>query len=436
MVSVKLLTLFSLDLLPQNQAYSSAVTPANVLELTNYSRQAYRLQPLHMNGQLSKAAQAKAEDMVKSQYFDHESPKGKTPWDFIKAENYNYLIAGENLAINYYNSEALENAWMNSPGHKANILNRDFEDIGIGVVQGTYNGVKAIFVVQMFGTRTEQQITPSFAFNKPQQKTVLPEIAVPNPINVSLATPILVGEEFNLTKEASYTVRGYAPEANDVYVVVNNKPQVKLEVIEGQYAGNIILSEGVNKVSVMSFNSRGEASPISKNINVKLDSVAPEVTASINPVSFGDQKEYVIEVQSENDAAKIIATVGGTNLMLQPGSKPNTWEGRVLGEASKLQGGINIRAYDLAGNIQTSVIGTIAPSLESSYGFYADKNYQVSVLGKAIPLKAVNNMYIYFIVFLLACLALAIGLKRNIQHLGLIAHTSAMIIVASVLWIT
>lgn len=144
---------------PVMPAFSSAITAENIISLTNASRNAYKLGFLTENELLTKAAQNKAEDMLKKEYFSHNSPDGKTPWSFIQNSGYNYLMAGENLAVNFSEAESVEEAWMNSPGHKANILNKNFEEIGIGIAQGEYQGHTAIFVVQMFGTPIEQKVT-------------------------------------------------------------------------------------------------------------------------------------------------------------------------------------------------------------------------------------------------------------------------------------
>ncbi|GAC1574572.1 MAG: hypothetical protein NVS3B9_6410 [Candidatus Doudnabacteria bacterium] len=436
MISVKLLSLFSIGLLPANQAFSSAVTPVNILELTNQSRKAYSLSELQMNSALTLAAQKKAADMVKYQYFSHNSPGGKTPWDFIKGQGYNYIIAGENLAINFYDSQALENAWMNSPGHKANILNRDFQDIGIGVVQGEYKGVKAIFVVQLFGTSVDQQIETLTAYNSPVQLVSIPEVNVPVPSKIALAAPSIAEQKFSLTNKDTYQLGGYAPNAEFVYVVVNDKPQTRLDVIDGKYNGEIMLSEGNNKINTLSFNTQNEASPISQSITVKLDSVAPAVVASIRQTNGSEGKAYIIEAQVPGNVTKVIATVGDQKVMLQPSSDPLVWNAKIFADSPQLQGGINVRSYDLAGNSRVNVVGSFSDSVVSSFGFLAQKDMQISFLGKFVPLNAVNNMYMYFIVFLLSALCLAIVFKNNIQPLGMITHTSAMVIVALILWAT
>ena len=105
-------------------------------------------------------------------YFAHNTPDGQTPWSFIAAQGYNYLAAGENLAVNFYQAEDVESVWMNSPEHKANILNQSFEEIGIGIAQGEFQGHNAILVVQMFGLPVEQKIALASEPTKVQTQAV------------------------------------------------------------------------------------------------------------------------------------------------------------------------------------------------------------------------------------------------------------------------
>ncbi len=124
-----------------------------LVELINQQRQAHQLNPLSWNSQLSLAAEAKAADMLANNYFDHYSPSGTSPWDFIKASHYTYIKAGENLAIDFSSPELAVPAWMNSPSHRANILKSSYEETGIAVVTGQHQGRTTTVIVQMFGTR-------------------------------------------------------------------------------------------------------------------------------------------------------------------------------------------------------------------------------------------------------------------------------------------
>lgn len=138
--------------------YSSEITIQKVFDQTNIERQKQNLPLLHYNKVLSKSAELKAEDMFTNNYWAHNSPQGKSPWDFIKSVDYQYSIAGENLAKDFYDTESLIKAWMNSPTHKENILNNRYQEIGIAVVNGILNGVKTTLVVQHFGAPLNGEI--------------------------------------------------------------------------------------------------------------------------------------------------------------------------------------------------------------------------------------------------------------------------------------
>lgn len=132
--------------------YSSEITTQKVFDQTNKQRIDLGLEPLKYNSLLSQSAAKKAEDMFANNYWAHNSPKGNTPWDFFKLVGYQYSLAGENLARDFYDTESLMKAWMNSPTHKANIINSKYQEIGVGVVNGTLGGIKTTLVVQHFGT--------------------------------------------------------------------------------------------------------------------------------------------------------------------------------------------------------------------------------------------------------------------------------------------
>lgn len=131
--------------------YSSQITTTTVIADTNAERAAAGLTQLTENPILATAARAKAADMFTEQYWAHTSPKGKQPWDFMKEADYRYTAAGENLARDFMETAAMMEAWMHSPTHKANIVNPNYREIGVAVVNGTLQGVETTLVVQMFG---------------------------------------------------------------------------------------------------------------------------------------------------------------------------------------------------------------------------------------------------------------------------------------------
>ncbi len=123
-----------------------------LIDLTNEDRIAFNEAPLIKNKKLDEAAALKGQDMSNKGYFAHTSPEGITPWYWFKQAKYDFLYAGENLAINFTEAQDVENAWLNSPAHRANLLSVKFHEIGIATVEGIYNNNPTIFVVQMFGT--------------------------------------------------------------------------------------------------------------------------------------------------------------------------------------------------------------------------------------------------------------------------------------------
>ena len=133
----------------------SAIYAAVLVNLTNQNRATANISKLKTNPTLEKAAQMKADDMAAKGYFSHNTPDGKTPWYWFQKAGYEYIYAGENLAVNFENSEDVETAWMNSPGHFLNIMNPKYTEIGIATSTGIYEGREAIFVVQMFGSPAE-----------------------------------------------------------------------------------------------------------------------------------------------------------------------------------------------------------------------------------------------------------------------------------------
>jgi hypothetical protein len=138
-------------ILPQSKLFGIVEVNA-LVDGTNQNRVANGLPDLQVNPLLQAAAQDKANDEATKGYFAHTSPQGITPWYWFQQAGYNYLYAGENLAVNFTDSQNVTNAWMNSPEHRANILSTQFTQIGIATAQGTYNGQPAIFVAEEFGT--------------------------------------------------------------------------------------------------------------------------------------------------------------------------------------------------------------------------------------------------------------------------------------------
>ena len=107
-----------------------------VAELVNEIRAEYGLSSLKLNTELCDVARAKSQDMKDKNYFSHTSPTYGSPFDMMKTFGISYRTAGENIAMGYSTPEKVVDAWMNSEGHRANILNASYKEIGIGYVSG------------------------------------------------------------------------------------------------------------------------------------------------------------------------------------------------------------------------------------------------------------------------------------------------------------
>ena len=145
----KIITVFVPINFPKNIFFAD-ITQMALENFANQTRQSAGLQPLVENPKLDEAAQLKAENMVANDYFAHTSPTGITPWYWFSAVGYNYKYAGENLAVGFFDSQEVYNAWLNSPEHKANILNPNYKEFGTAVLSG-FGPNNSIIVVQEFG---------------------------------------------------------------------------------------------------------------------------------------------------------------------------------------------------------------------------------------------------------------------------------------------
>ena len=110
-----------------------------VVDLTNAEREKHGLAPFQIDETLSKVARVKSQDMADNNYFSHQSPTYGSPFEMMQQFGVTYRAAGENIAKGQRSPEQVVNAWMNSEGHRANILNANFTHIGVGhVANGNY----------------------------------------------------------------------------------------------------------------------------------------------------------------------------------------------------------------------------------------------------------------------------------------------------------
>ncbi|MDO8451491.1 MAG: CAP domain-containing protein [bacterium] len=142
---------------PDVLGYATDIYVEKLLAETNSRRKDVGLEPLSLNAKLSTAAVHKAQDMFAKNYWAHNSPDGRKPWDFINETGYSYSLAGENLAKNFVDSTSVVDGWMASTSHRDNVLKPGYRDIGFAVVSGILDGEETTLIVQFFGTEADTQ---------------------------------------------------------------------------------------------------------------------------------------------------------------------------------------------------------------------------------------------------------------------------------------
>lgn len=370
LVSVKIFTLTMVAFGPVAPAFSAAINSANIITLTNESRSQYGLSSLKENELLRAAAQAKAEDMLAKGYFAHNAPDGKTPWDFIVAAGYNYLQAGENLAVNFTEAEDVEAAWMNSPGHKANILNKNFQEIGIGIAQGQYQGHDAIFVVQEFGVPAAQKMALNNEPTKVQNTETSPALVekITEPTNLQ-ASPKVNGENSIRSQEKTVPVK---PEilAIDSAEVISQGSHIQIK------------TETLGPVTKVLAYFGGQAIMLSPK-----DDGVWEAEVALSKISMGNQTVKIVAYDMQG----------------------NSIEQKLADFAASTQSNFNLS-------------GTTANQTVNFFGVTFN------------PHDFENKFYLMFIAGLLTSLVVAIAIKRHIQHIPLIANSSFVAMFATLLW--
>lgn len=222
---------------------STNITPAQLLELTNQRREQEGLAPLRMNNELSQAAQMKAQDMFAKNYWAHNSPEGTTPWVWVKGSGYDYLYAGENLARGFTHSEEVVQAWMDSPGHRDNLMSSNYEDIGFAIQDGRLTGDDTILVVQMFGK--EKQVDPIPQFSNDAENSLEKGLVVASD---------LTGEAVTVTMPQSGVASVQSQPLVDLGIFTKVSSTLILSLLIGVLLLDLVIIERRNIVRILSHN--------------------------------------------------------------------------------------------------------------------------------------------------------------------------------------
>lgn len=191
-----------------------------LIDLTNMDRASLSIDKLTASPLLEEAANLKAKDMAEKGYFAHTSPEGITPWYWFSEVGYRFKYAGENLGVNFTDSNLLHQAWLDSVKHKKNILNENFTEIGVGTAEGIYKGRSAVFVVQMFGS------PKSIALESDSQPS--PRVGVGEEEPVVALTDVLGAEaQPEVITESDSFVLAKDPSLPDEKIVAGSSPSIQ-----------------------------------------------------------------------------------------------------------------------------------------------------------------------------------------------------------------
>ena len=185
-----------------NTVFFAKIVSLDLISLLNEQRMGLGLGTLKESKELDQAALLKAQDMINNDYFGHKSPEGITGWFFVEETGYDYQMAGENLAIGFLDSDEVHQAWNNSASHKANLLNPNFEEIGIAVLKGNFEGQETTVVVQLFGKPKQVQEVQTLLPIQPTQPNLNNEENLPKELTVPAVKPAQTAETVEPVKPA------------------------------------------------------------------------------------------------------------------------------------------------------------------------------------------------------------------------------------------
>lgn len=311
-----------------------------IINLTNDLRSEFNLPVLAESKALNQAAYAKAEDMLLNQYFAHVSPAKKGLADWLKTAGYRFKVAGENLAIGFETPEAVLAAWQKSPTHNSNLIDPDYQEIGVGAMSGAYQDETTVVIAQMFGSPTAP-LTVTKAEIKPQETTVAPPtpsvegaktVTLPQaPVKVPLLKPEIKAPE-EIIKNSVTEIKISAPGAETVEIFLNgDSAGLADRGMNWEFSKQVALNEGVTLILAKAVQGKASEVTEAKKVTVDLSFIRPDLNKSSLRAIQVDENDWIVSVEtSVAEAEEVILTVAGRkfNLTADQGGR---WFGRISG---------------------------------------------------------------------------------------------------------
>lgn len=400
LVLIKVLAIVAPVVLPSSSLYSSAITSQNIIDLTNQTRQNLNLGELNENAQLAQAATAKAQDMLTNQYFAHVSPEGRTPWSWMVDVGYKYRYAGENLAVHFTTAESVNDGWLASPSHRANIVNANYTEIGIGVAMGEYEGFPTTFVVQMFGQPT----------------------TVPSQVATAITVP------------ASPPQPAPAPVESQPSQVASAQSSTPKPVTPAP----VPVPTPVEPVSAPVEPTPTPVEPLP---------TTPEAIASLPQLDESSvtilptQNGYEVRLSMTGASAVTLHLAAAWTPMTRPAGGEGTWQGSVAYDPAVLATNgepLSVVATTLDGQAVSYALAWVAPEVRTQqlYTFNEGSDRYVKLFGSLAVHNlqdSVRQFYFFFMIFLGAALLINILVKIRIQKLSVLGHATLVLLLTAVL---
>lgn len=419
----------------------AAVDASTLYSLHNTNRTNNSLAPLQVNQQLVTSATNKARAMLESNCWDHYCPPGTSPWTFILNTGYEYIYAGENLGEGFTNSNTLMNAWMNSPSHRANVLNGNFTEIGIGFAYGSFQGnPNNTIAVVHFGSKG----SPS----TPKPSVEVTTKTVPRPVSTrppatrppapTGVPPIQIDSpgDGSILNTADPEISGIKPEISNLEFYINEQKIGEY----GDHGENFSfrpgkLDDGENRLKVVGFINNEQASE-SPEVRFTIDTVAPKIDGDSLEISYSQrdgQSMITVNVEIEEDDVKLLSNLEGEEFTKTTG---NRWTATFSRSSLQDMGVFSVTAEDLAGNQSileipaSEILGTDHTLFLNQEDEISQTNISGALLGSMFGEGVRTRVNVIFILFLLMLFSLDFyflnksgltGLKKSKSHLQISA---------------
>lgn len=437
-------------------AKQSEITPTNIIRLSNNERRALQIPVLKSNAALSKAAQAKGNDMLRAQYFAHVSPNNVSPWFWFTQAGYRYQYAGENLAIDFVESENVVQAWMASPSHRKNLVNSKFKEIGVAVVSGTFNGADSVIVVQMFGTPPPEPVRrvaqgpaqqPAPAEVKQKLAQVVPSVLGEEETEPILGTPVVISEPVvtkppvqpiihtpaagSLVRVATPEVVGTAEPGSRVIVKANDRA-IGQTTASAQGVFSLVPSEELLD-GQYTFRAESVARNLSSSSNgqtVTLDTRPPEVNAasSFALLSLVAPDTYDVQIATTSDATEVRCSCGAISSNLE--SSHSGYHGTVTLDPRKTSSSLlRLNVRDAAGN-ETGV--ALADTSLFTTGVVASSGSSIVTAFEVLSLSRAVMTFFLVAMLIIGLINVFVHLERQ-HHASIIGTMLVMYLAGSLL---